>query len=128
MPRKGFRSITVSDYIYERFSEVYAANRDDLATRGVRSMSGYVSYMLQEAMNRDKTFAANRPRITMLAIEDERAVLQDNELNRIVEVVKKKKDLYCYMCSTDNCVHIGYVFSHHAAYGTLIPDMEDDAS
>lgn len=125
MPKGGFKSITVSDHIYDRFSEVYHTNRDMLAQKGVRSLSGYVSYMLREAMERDKVFAAHKPKLEILSLETGRAILKDNEINRIAEVVCKDDGLYCHICDTDNCIHIGAIFHSHTAYRTILSEEED---
>ncbi len=55
MPKAGFKSITVSENTYERFQKVYEQSKNDLATKGVNSFSGYITYMLEETMRKDKT-------------------------------------------------------------------------
>ncbi|EPA04554.1 hypothetical protein [Candidatus Nitrosarchaeum limnium] len=56
MPKAGFKSITVSETVYDKFQDVYQKNKDSLAMKGVNSFSGYVTYMLEEMMQKDKTF------------------------------------------------------------------------
>ena len=62
MPKAGFKSITVSETVYDKFHEVYQNSKDDLTMKGVNSFSGYVTYMLEEMMQKDKTFARYAPR------------------------------------------------------------------
>ena len=50
MPKAGFKSITVSETVYDKFQEVYLKNKTDLTMKGVNSFSGYVTYMLEELM------------------------------------------------------------------------------
>ena len=119
MPKEGFKSITVSDYIYDRFQEVYNGNKEALATKGVRSLSGYVSYMLEEAMNRDETFARYAPKIESISVEDDRVILKDNLKNRIVEIVLQKGELHCFLCDAADCIHVGYVYSMPDVYAAL---------
>ncbi|MCE2497932.1 MAG: hypothetical protein J4F28_02880 [Nitrosopumilaceae archaeon] len=119
MPKEGFKSITVSDYIYDRFQEVYNGNKEALATKGVRSLSGYVSYMLEEAMNRDETFARYAPKIESISVEDDRVILKDNLQNRIVEIVLQKGELHCFLCDAADCIHVGYVYSMPDVYTAL---------
>lgn len=119
MPKEGFKSITVSDYIYDRFQEVYNGNKETLATKGVRSLSGYVSYMLEEAMNRDETFARYAPKIESISVEDDRVILKDNLQNRIVEIVLQKGELHCFLCDAADCIHVGYVYSMPDVYTAL---------
>ena len=127
MPKEGFKSITVAEEIYDRFQEVYYANRADLAQRGVRSLSGYVSYMLKAAMDKDETFAKHKPKISLLMNEDDRVILMDNEENRVVEVAQKDGELFCHYCDSAECVHIGFVYSMPDAYGGIIPDKKVEA-
>ena len=119
MPKEGFKSITVSDYIYDRFQEVYNGSKEALATKGVRSLSGYVSYMLEEAMNRDETFARYAPKIESISVEDDRVILKDNLKNRIVEIVLQKGELHCFLCDAADCIHVGYVYSMPDVYTAL---------
>ena len=51
MPRKGYRSITVRDEIYESLMEKYEENREQLLRQGVTSFSGYVTKFLYEALD-----------------------------------------------------------------------------
>ena len=70
MPKAGFKSITVSENVYDRFQEVYQKNKSDLAMKGVNSFSGYVTYMLEEMMQKDKTFARYAPKIEKISVDD----------------------------------------------------------
>ncbi|MCW4050412.1 MAG: hypothetical protein NWE89_11830 [Candidatus Bathyarchaeota archaeon] len=53
MPRKGFRSITVREEIYNELMHQYEANREQLLRQGVTSFSGYVTRFLYEALEQD---------------------------------------------------------------------------
>lgn len=119
MPKEGFKSITVSDQIYDRFQDIYNENKETLANKGVRSLSGYVSYMLEESMNRDETFARFAPKIEGISIEDDRVILKDHIQNRIVEVVLQESEMHCYLCESKDCMHIGYVLSMPEVYKAL---------
>ncbi len=119
MPKEGFRSITVSDYIYDRFQDAYNENKTALVNKGVRSLSGYVSYMLEEAMNRNETFARYAPKIESISVEDDRVILKDNIKNRIVEIVFQNGELHCFLCDSKDCMHVGYVFSMPDVYEAL---------
>ena len=119
MPKEGFKSITVSDYIYDRFQDVFNSNKEALANKGVRSLSGYVSYMLEEAMNRDETFARFAPKIESISIEDDRVILKDNIQNRIVEIVLQNGAMHCFLCESNDCMHVGYVLSMPEVYAAL---------
>ena len=88
MPKQGFRSITVSHAVYERFNDSYLANKEDLAAEGIRSITGYISGMLEEALRENE--AARRPsRLRMLHVDFGRIVLMDAESGRVAEVVMR---------------------------------------
>ena len=119
MPKAGFKSITVSDTIYDRFQDVYQKNREDLSTKGINSFSGYVTYMLEEMMEKDRTFARYAPKIEKIMVDDDRIVLKDNIKNRIAEVAIQQGELFCQLCDEKNCIHVGFVFSLPDVYKVL---------
>ena len=119
MPKAGFKSITVSESVYDKFHEVYQKNKDDLTMKGVNSFAGYVTYMLEEMMQKDKTFARYAPKLEKISIDEDRVVLKDNLKNRIAEVAVQKGELYCMLCEEKDCVHIGFVWSLPDVYEVL---------
>lgn len=119
MPKAGFKSITVSESVYERFYEVYDSSRDDLALKGVRSFSGYVTYMLEEMMAKDRTFARYAPMLEKISVDEDRVILKDNDKNRIAEVAVQRGELFCQLCEKKDCIHIGFVFSLPDVYEVL---------
>lgn len=127
MPKKGFKSITVSESVYDKFSDTYAKNKDALAVKGIRSISGYVSYMLEERMQESELLAKHAPMFKKISIDDDRVVMLDNVKNRVVEVAIQNGTLVCQLCEETDCVHVGYaaalpeVYSVMAAHGIKRP-------
>ena len=119
MPKAGFKSITVSETVYDKFNEVYLKSKDNLAMKGVNSFSGYVTYMLEEMMQKDKTFARYAPKIEKISVDGDRVILKDNIKNRIAEVAVQKGELFCQLCDEKDCVHVGFVWSIPEAYEAL---------
>lgn len=119
MPKPGFKSITVSEQIYEKFYDVYNKNKEQLTMKGVNSFAGYVTYMLEETMQKDKTFARYAPKLEKISVDDDRVILKDNIKNRIAEVTIQKGELYCQLCEEKNCFHVGFVFSLPDIYEVL---------
>ena len=119
MPKEGFKSITVSETVYNKFFDVYQKNKNDLLMKGVNSFSGYVTYMLEEMMQKDKTFARYAPKIEKISVDDDRIILKDNIKNRIAEVAVQKGELYCQLCDEKDCVHVGFVWSIPEVYEVL---------
>lgn len=119
MPKAGFKSITVSESVYDRFNEVYQASKQELLMKGVNSFSGYVTFMLEELMAKDKTFARYAPKFEKISVDEDRVIVRDNIINRIAEISITKGELYCCLCDKKDCVHIGFVFSLSDVYELL---------
>lgn len=119
MPKAGFKSITVSESVYERFYSSYQKKKDELSMKGINSFSGYVTYMLEEMMQKDKTFARYAPKLEKISVDDDRVVLKDNIKNRIAEVAIQRGELICLLCEEKDCVHVGFVFSLPDVYEVL---------
>jgi len=119
MPKAGFKSITVSEEVYDKFYDVFEKNKSDLMMKGVNSFSGYVTYMLEQMMQKDKTFARYAPKLEKIAVDDNRVVLKDNIKNRIAEVAIQNGELYCMLCEEKDCFHVGFVFSLPDVYEVL---------
>ncbi|HXV50544.1 MAG TPA: hypothetical protein VD689_00255 [Nitrosopumilaceae archaeon] len=119
MPKEGFKSITVSDTVYDRYYDIYQKNKQELAMKGVNSFAGYITYMLEQTMQKDKTFAKYAPKLEKVSIDDDRVIVKDNIKNRIAEVTIQRGELYCQLCEEKNCFHVGFVFSLPDVYEIL---------
>jgi len=64
MPRKGYKSITVPDRVFDYFKNDYDANKEAYAIKGVRSFSGYISRKLDELMTLEQKTAKQAKRGT----------------------------------------------------------------
>lgn len=119
VPKPGFKSITVSESVYDRFHDAYQTSQEELTRKGVKSFSAYVSYMLEEQMLKDETFARHAPMIKKVSVESDCVILRDNVHNRIVEVSVHDGQLYCQKCEQKDCIHVGFVFSMPDVYDML---------
>ncbi len=54
MPRKGYRSITIREEIYQHLMKQYEANREQFLRQGITSFSGFVTKFLYEALDQEK--------------------------------------------------------------------------
>ena len=43
MPKPGFKSITVTNFIYEKMHQEYIKVKDELSLKGITSFSGYLT-------------------------------------------------------------------------------------
>ena len=119
MPKNGFRSITVSETIYNRFNHAYAASKESLAARGVRSLSGYISYMLEDRMREDEATATSAPKMRKISVEGDRVILHDTMANRVAEVAVRDGTLFCHLCEKKDCIHVGFALSLPEVYAVL---------
>ena len=111
MPKPGYKSITVSEHLYNKFYKTYEKSKKDLEIKGIRSFSGYLTSMMEEMMLRYETFAKHAPYMEKLSIDQNRVVLKDNKRNRIAEVMLKEGELQCLLDEKSDCVHVGFVYS-----------------
>ena len=119
MPKPGFKSITISEQVYEKFYDVYEKNKDKLTMKGVNSFAGYITYMLEDSMLKDKTFAKYAPKLELISIEEDRVIIKNKIENRIAEIVFQRDDLYCQLCEAKDCHCIGYAWSIPEIYEKL---------
>ena len=119
MPKPGFKSITISETVYDKFFDVYKKNKESLTMKGVNSFAGYITYMLEDTMQKDKTFAKYAPKLELISIEDDRVIIKNNIENRIAEIVYQRGELYCQLCEAKDCHCIGYVWSIPEIYEKL---------
>jgi hypothetical protein len=119
MPKPGFKSITISETVYAKFYDVYKKNKDNLTMKGVNSFAGYITYMLEDTMQKDKTFAKYAPKLELISIEDDRVIIKNNIQDRIAEIVYQKDELYCQLCEVKDCHCIGYVWAIPEIYEKL---------
>ena len=115
MPKPGDKTITISEKVYNKFLEFSKKNQ----VPGVNSFSGYVTYLLESKMAKDKTFAKYAPKLELISIEEDRVIIKNKIENRIAEIVYQRDDLYCQLCEAKDCHCIGYVWAIPEIYEKL---------
>ena len=116
MPKPGYKSITVSENIYNKFFGVYERSKRELELKGITSFSGYLTSMMEEMMNRYEVFAKQAPFIEKVSIDRDRVIVKDNKNGRIAEVLLKDGELRCLLADRVACVHVGFVYSMPELY------------
>lgn len=120
MPKPGFKSITVSENVYNKFFKSYERNKSGLELKGITSFSGYLTSMMEEVMLKNETFAKHSPYIEKLSMDGNVIVLKDNKVNRIVEITLENGELQCLLDRKKDCIHIGFVYSLPQVYDILV--------
>lgn len=111
MPKSGFKSITIGEDIYEKFNASFLENKDTLAVNGIRSLSGYLSYILESRMVEAEALSDYNPVIKKISVEKDHIILLDNGFNRIAEVVVRDGEMYCQLCEEYSCLHAGFAYA-----------------
>ena len=121
MTTSGFKTITVPDKIYEKYTEIYKKNKIILNSKGINSLSGYFTSQMAQIINEDKVFSKFTKKIQLQSIDDDRIILLDTVINRVVEVQFQKSfdSLICLVCNSHKCYHIGFCYSIHKIYERL---------
>jgi predicted CopG family antitoxin len=115
MPKPGYKTITISEKVYNKFLEFSKKNQ----VAGVNSLSGYITYLLEDKMAKDKTFAKYAPKLELISIEEDRVIIKNKIENRIAEIVYQRDELYCQLCEAKDCHCIGYAWSIPEIYEKL---------
>ena len=115
MPKPGYKTITISEKVYNKFLEFSKKNQ----VAGVNSFSGYVTYLLESKMAKDKTFAKFAPKLELISVEEDRVIIKNKIENRIAEIVYQRDELYCQLCEAKDCHCIGYVWAIPEIYEKL---------
>ena len=115
MPKPGYKTITISEKVYNKFLEFSKKNQ----VAGVNSLSGYITYLLEDKMAKDKTFAKYAPKLELISIEEDRVIIKNKIENRIAEIVYQRDQLYCQLCEAKDCHCIGYAWSIPEIYEKL---------
>ena len=119
LPKAGFKSITVHENIYERFFDVYQKRKEDLALRGVNSFAGYITYVLEDVMTKDATFAKYCPKLERISFDTGRIILKDNIRDRIIEILIIANELNCLFCESSSCIHVGFCYDMPEIYDII---------
>ena len=115
MPKPGYKTITISEKVYNKFLEFSKKNQ----VAGVNSFSGYVTYLLESKMAKDKTFAKFAPKLELISVEEDRVIIKNKIENRIAEIVYQRDELYCQLCEAKDCHCIGYAWAIPEIYEKL---------
>jgi len=116
MPKAGFKTITVTDLVYDTFEKIYLDNREEYAMKGINSFAAYITDKIETIMKNFNITEKYPPRFKVIAIEKTRIVLKDSKIDRIIEISIKKGTLTCQYCTSEKCSHIGFCYSLHQIY------------
>ena len=121
MPKPGFKSITVSENVYERFFNAFLKNKKELEFKRITSFSGYLTSMIEEIMKKYEANGLHAPFMEKILIDHSSIIIKDNKRNQIVEITLHDNELQCLLDDRNDCVHVGFVYSLPEFYFMLTP-------
>lgn len=116
MPKAGFKSITVKENVYDNFFKTFQMNKKELKSQGINTFTSYIVSRLETVLRDQELKAKHKARFECISIENNRAILKDNDSSMIVEIVKENRILKCVTCNNKSCRHIGFAMSLHKLY------------
>jgi len=105
MPDRGFRTITVTEAIYEQVKQ--------RAKKEKKSAATYVSEILQVMLYIEDRLSNYAPFLELISLGEDEVVIRDSKKDRIVGVKAKSADggkikFYCELDATDYCQHTAF--------------------
>jgi hypothetical protein len=116
MPRKGYKSITVRQDVYDYFFNEYSKVKEEYAIKkGVRSFSAYVSYRFTQLL--ELTSSKNLPRFEHFNMGSTGVKITDRKLHKIAEIYFKPEGIWCEHDQSSECDHIDFALT--------VPEIQD---
>jgi hypothetical protein len=109
MPKKGFKSFSLKDEIYDPYFSKFLENKTDLQKKGVTSFSAYLAYVLNEAIQQ-KSINKNS-KFEKIFMDTSSVVIKDLHANKIYELSVRDNSLYCENDKRNDCLHVGFAYS-----------------
>ncbi|MEM4364994.1 MAG: hypothetical protein QW776_00010 [Candidatus Nitrosocaldus sp.] len=108
MPAKGWKSLTISEELYNKLYERWKREKKPLIP-----FTPWASQYILENLEEDELLYRYSPGLQLIGVYDNIIDIADYFIDRIVEVqvVPKGKFLYCRYCERDDCLHVGFCFA-----------------
>ncbi len=124
MPKtgSGYKSVTVTQSVYDRYMKSYEQNKQKLERKGINSFTSYITSMLEELMERNEIFARYAPFLQEFGYDEANNVVyvKDNRTGRIAGIsISKGKELRCDVDNRSDCVHVGFAYSIPTVYRVM---------
>lgn len=101
MPKDGFKTITIKDWVYEKFKVEYTIRQEKLFEIGICSLSAWISHSLEKLEKESKL------RFSLLADFKTHIVILDRWRKNMFTI----DDKWNCSCKRENCIHIGFSYS-----------------
>lgn len=100
MPDKGYRTITVTESVYEKIKTKAEQEKKSIATFATQILASY--------MEADEKLSRYAPYIEVIGFEGNSAILRDHKTGDIIDVRLYDKELHCVKDEAKDCVHAAF--------------------
>ena len=105
MPDRGFRTITVTDQIYEQVKQ--------RAKKENKSVATFASQALEIMLFVEDKFSRYVPYLQIVSVDQDEVIIKDNKIDRVVGIKARSSDngkvrFYCDIDNTDYCPHTAF--------------------
>ena len=105
MPDRGFRTVTVTEAIYEQVKQ--------RAKEENKSAASFVTEALEVMLYVEEKFSKYVPFLQLISLDNDEVIIRDNKKDRIFGVKARSGDagkvrFYCEMDETDYCPHTAF--------------------
>ena len=105
MPDRGFRTVTVTQGIYERVKQ--------RAKKEHKSAASFVSEALEIMLFVEERFSTYVPYLQIVSVDQDEVIIKDYKVDRVVAIKARSSDngkvrFYCDIDDTDYCPHTAF--------------------
>ena len=112
MPDKGFRTITVTEQLYQQVKQ--------RAKKENKSAASFVSEALEIILYVEEKFGNYVPYIHLISLDNDEVIIRDSKMGRVVGVKAKTSDdgVVRFYCEADDME-----YCPHTAFATALPQV-----
>lgn len=112
MPNGKYKSITVSETVFDNFYKAYEKIKEPLKEKGIFSFSAYFESLMVEVLEDIKISYRFRD----VTFFNDLVIFRDYWLGQMVEVEILEDGIWCKTCKREDCLHIGFLYSVPKTY------------
>ncbi len=84
-----------------------------------KSFSRFINDLIVDRIEADESLSFMAPFMEKALLKDNSIMIKDNKLQRLVEVQIRGKELICFQCKKNDCVHVGFSFAIPEVYRVM---------
>jgi len=112
MPKGGFKSITVSEEVFDNFYKVYEKIKEPLKEKGIFSFTAYIESLMNQVLEEIKI----QYRFRDVTFFNDLVIFRDSWTNQIIEIEILDDGFWCKTCKKEGCLHVGFLYSVPKTY------------